>query len=354
MSIPTLRQADNGFYYAFWTSGRRSKRATMGTGEAAEAQRRFAHWLLARENAHRPGDIDYSVAQLWVVYWEKHGQNVAAPDTLLGAWKNLWLHFGRCRLSDINQDTIDDYEKKRAAGKIGQPAGGSTARRELGALRACLNWCAAPKRKIITPAQVPHFDLPAEGEPRDRWLRTEEIDRLLSATFYVNEVTAGWPRVPRGERFLRLALETAARKTALLELTWDRVDFETGMIHLNVPGRKLTKKRRANVPISATLRPHLERWHRERINDLVLDNSAEIWKAIQIIAARAGLEGVSPHVLRHTAATHMARRGVPLYDIAGVLGNSLAMVEKVYAHHCPDRLRAAVDNISGGTNVKPE
>jgi integrase len=51
--------------------------------------------------------------------------------------------------------------------------------------------------------------------------------------------------------------------------------------------------------------------------------------------------------MRHTAATHMARRGVPLFIIAKALGNSLQMVEKVYSHHSPDDLRAAVEAISG-------
>jgi len=105
--------------------------------------------------------------------------------------------------------------------------------------------------------------------------------------------------------------------------------------------------------------------HRERINTFVMDNQSDVWATVQCIAERAGFgdprktprrngmkprkTGISPHVLRHTAATQMARRGVPLYDIAGVLGNSLAMVEKVYAKHCPERLRAAVDRISGNS-----
>ena len=88
-----------------------------------------------------------------------------------------------------------------------------------------------------------------------------------------------------------------------------------------------------------------------------------MWSAIQSVVVRAGLApktpratgerikgtGISPHTFRHTAATQMARRGVPLYDIAGVLGNTLAMVERVYAHHCPGRLRAAVNSISGAS-----
>ncbi len=156
-------------------------------------------------------------------------------------------------------------------------------------------------------------------------------------------------------------METAARKRAILDLTWDRVDFEIGVIHLAVPGRRLTKKKRPSVPISDTLRPVLKRMHEERINDYVMDSGAEVWITIQLIVERSGVvpappkrkpnekpksTGISPHTFRHTAATQMARRGVPLYDIAGVLGNSLAMVEKVYAKHCPGRLRAAVNSIS--------
>ncbi|MNE82137.1 site-specific tyrosine recombinase XerC [compost metagenome] len=52
---------------------------------------------------------------------------------------------------------------------------------------------------------------------------------------------------------------------------------------------------------------------------------------------------MTPHTLRHTAATLMARKGVSLWEVAGVLGNSVAVVEKTYAHHCPDHLRTAVN-----------
>jgi hypothetical protein len=50
----------------------------------------------------------------------------------------------------------------------------------------------------------------------------------------------------------------------------------------------------------------------------------------------------------------MARRGVPLWTIAKVLANTLAMVERVYAKHAPDDLRDAVGMISGGALVAAE
>jgi integrase len=148
-----------------------------------------------------------------------------------------------------------------------------------------------------------------------------------------------------------LALETASRKTAICELTWDRVDFETNVIHYDVPGRKKTKKRRASVPISSSLRPALERMKNEqdpKPSDLVMIEPTDPIGLVWRVAEHAGLEDVSPHVLRHTAATHMARRGVPLWKIAKILGNSAGMVERVYAKHCPDDLREAVDSITGG------
>jgi integrase len=187
----------------------------------------------------------------------------------------------------------------------------------------------------------------------------DELRRLFAAAPTLHPSI---DRMTRGERFLWLALETAQRKRAILDLTWDRVDFETRVIHFAVPGKKVTKKRRPSVPISDALLVQLKRMHDEKINDFVMDHGGEGWSAIQAIVVKAGLApkqkrgtgerikstGISPHTLRHTAATHMARRGVPLYDIAGILGNTLAMVEKVYAKHCPGRLRAAVNSISSG------
>lgn len=358
MSIPTLALAPNGFYYAFWSEGRRSKRKSMGTRSEADAKARFAQWLLIGGQSEGPV-ADITVAEMWAAYREGH--EVAAPKTLDAAWKNLEPHFGPLLAPEIDQKVVDRYEAARTSGRIGQPSKPVTIRRELTAMRACMNWCAHSRRRILDPAAIPDFDLPPDSEPRDRWLRSEEIDRLLAGAAKLRR----GDRLARVEIFLWLALETAARAQAILELTWDRVDFETNVIHYNVPGRKTTKKRRSDVPISKALRAVLLRAYEERENNLVVMNGSSIWASVQWAAMHAGFgsqgpvkrgtkpkaTGVSPHVLRHTAATHMARNGVPLWKIAKILGNSLAMVEKVYAKHAPDDLRDAVDGISNGRPI---
>ena len=351
MAIPYLKLGDNGVYNIHWTEpGGRNKRVSTRQRDLGKAEAVFGEWLILEREAPRPDAL--TVAAAWSVYLTKHIEpNAAAPDTATNSWKNLEPQFGALTAAALSQDLLDDYVAKRGAGKIGRPAQPQTCRRELSVMFTALRFA----RQAVPEG----LKLPAEGEPRDRWLRADETRRLFDAAAALRR----GPRLSRGERFLWLALETAARKTALYELTWDRVDFETNVVHLDVPGRKQTKKRRAAVPISRALRPILLRAYKERETDMVLDHGAEIWPTAQTIAVKAGFggerapvktgkkpraTGISPHVLRHTAATHMARRGVPLWKIAKVLGNSLAVVEKVYAKHAPDDLREAVDLISNG------
>lgn len=358
MSAPELKKHDNGTWYVHWTEGRRSKRVSTGAKEMDGkngAKAFFATWLLMDQQAEVSGNT-LRVGDLWHAYFEKHLKpNTASVRTAEDSWKNLKVYFADLLVSQVTSDAVwgsdtkPGYVQKRMKGAIGRPSVHATIRRELNTMVSCFHWCASPKQKLLSKDEIPQFDLPPPGEPRDRWLRHEEMQRMLDAAGTMRQGA----RLSRGERFLWLALETAARKTAIIELTWDRVDFETGVVHYDVPGRKRTKKKRAAPPISDALRPVLERAFAERLDQsrtdgLVLDNGAQVWETIQRIAKRAKVEDVSPHVLRHTAATHMARRGVPLWKIAGVLGNTMAMVEKVYAKHAPDGLVDAVNSISGG------
>jgi integrase len=356
---PYIDTEANGVWYVYFSVGRRSKRESLGTREEGEALARFAEWI--RQGLGQRGKVegktDYTVAELWGVYDEKHVQVEVMPNgraTIGYAWKNLQPHFGALVVADV-PEAIDGFVALRQ--KAG--AAPATIRREVATLLAGLRYCATKKGgKLIEAVDLDEVELPPDSEPRDRWLKMDEVQRLLDAA-----AAGRKERLSRVERFLWLALFTAARKEALLELTWDRVDFETNTIHLNVPGRKLTKKRRADVTIASQLRPVLERAYSERgDHKLVLDHGADdLWASIQYVAIRAGFSdqkvakgkspkatGISPHVLRHTAATHMARRGVALWKIAQILGNSLAMVEKVYAKWVPEDAAGTVDHISGG------
>lgn len=363
MSAPVLKQPfkddGNSTYYVVWSDGRRSRRVSTRTSSLDAAKVFLGQWLLMERSEPTSPGAQFTMEDLWTVYHEKHVlKKVAAPVHIENCWEVLKPVFGALTVAQVNQDMVDHYVERRTSGKHGKAVQPQTCRKDLQTLVACINFAADPKRgKLIPSNLVPVLTLPEPGEPRDRWLRHDEMQKLLNAAGAMRRGS----RLSRGERFLWIALETAARLTAIMDLTWDRVDFETNVIHLDVPGRKKTKKGRADVPISRALRPILERAYAEREGELVMDNKGAIWATVQLIAINAGFSdqvvdhsqkpkatGISPHVLRHTAATHMARRGVPLWKIAKVLGNTHAVVEKVYAKHCPDDLREAVDQISLG------
>jgi integrase len=63
--------------------------------------------------------------------------------------------------------------------------------------------------------------------------------------------------------------------------------------------------------------------------------------------ALVGLAGVTPHTLRHTAATWLMQNGVPIWEAAGFLGMSPEILARVYGHHHPDHLRNAARMIGG-------
>jgi len=69
---------------------------------------------------------------------------------------------------------------------------------------------------------------------------------------------------------------------------------------------------------------------------------ASIRTGFRSAVSKAGLSGkVTPHTLRHTAATWLMQAGVDLWEAAGFLGMSVQILERVYGHHHPAHLRNA-------------
>jgi integrase len=324
-----LRPAANGTFYIHWSENRRSKRQSTGAKEMGAANAFLEEWLRLARSQTAPDAL--TCRDLWEAKYGRDAERVRY------AWANMEPVFGDLRPIEATQDRLDAYMADRAAGRIGKtPAAPSTIRLEMSLLRA--TWNEAVRKRKLATTDLPILDsLPDASPPRDRWLRDEEVKRLFAAA-------AGRDRI---ELFLWLALETAARRTAILQLRWEQVDWETGVIHYLPPGEAQSKKRRASVPISAALRPVLLRAYDERTTPYVLGRSTPIRDALVSVAAVAGVAGVTPHVLRHTAATRMARAGVPLWLIAKVLGNTVEQVENVYAKHSPEMLVSAVEAISG-------
>jgi integrase len=196
----------------------------------------------------------------------------------------------------------------------------STIKTELEALRACLRWHYGKDAPVITA--------PAPSKPRERYLTKEEADKLLASI-----------ETPHVRLFVTLALATGARMGAILDLTWDRVDFTHGTIDFRPAGRDVTNKRRVIVPMNRRAREAMEAAYEARLTDHVIEYGgkpvASVKRAIAAAARRSGVP-CSPHVFRHTAGVWMAQADVPMQKIAQFLGHtSTRITETVYARYSP-------------------
>lgn len=339
-NAPYLKQNDRGMWEIRWTEDRRSMRESTRTADLATAERKLAEFIIRRQACGKP-----SVAQIldsYVDHLRAKGKPAASRRGYAAA--NLKRHFTGA-VSDITIDTVEGYCSARRAGRIGRkPGADGTLRQELSTLASALSH--AVRSKVIAKADVPYIPLPEAPPSKDVWLDEVESQQLLAAA---NIMLADDPR-HRGALFTWIAMETASRKRAIEELQWGQVDLQARLIRLNPPGRRQTSKRRPTVPISSALMKVLERARDGGGNGLVLGNSssverpfATLCRAAYRATGNAKFLSITPHALRHTWATLAARAGVSLFEIAGVLGDSIATVQRVYAHHCPDYLRSAVD-----------
>lgn len=303
----------------------RPRRFSVRTDDRAEAERSLADYI-----AHKaaPGRAARTVATILDAYLADRREHGKA-----GAERLDWAHRSLKRLLGGRlPDTLIPLDGPRYT-RVREAEGvkASTVRTELQALTAALRWANTPET----------IALPPKAPPRERWLTRAEADALLAATDRRHI-----------KLFMLIALHTAARAGAILALTWDRVDIERRLIDFRVPGAVATRKRRVPVPINDVLAPALAGARRLATTRYVIEWAgvpvASVKHGFRDAATRAKLRDVTPHVLRHTAATWMVQGGVPLWQVAGMLGHSDAvMVAQVYGHHSSDHMRDAAAALAG-------
>lgn len=288
-----------------------------------------------------------SVAEIWMAYIADHAGR-AVIENMAFNWKVLAPRFAAM---DSTRITVTDCrahtEERRGAGiKDG------TIATELGRLRMVLRW--AEKHGIIPRA--PAIERPAPPKRKDRHLTREECRALITAA-----------TMPHLKLYIVLALGTGARNAALLGLTWDRCDFERGMIDLRDPTMTAPHKGRAILPMNRVVRSALLEARQGALSPYVIEwagaRVASVKRGLKSSARAAGIVGiVSPHILRHSAAVHMAEREIPMEEIAQYLGHEdVNVTRSKYARFSPTYLRRAAavleyDDLAfaGSTNLDSE
>jgi len=258
--------------------------------------------------------------------------------------------------------------KPEKTGKPARPVTEAGPRRELEDLRAAINY----HRKEGLCSEIVCVSLPRKPAARDTNMVLSRSDaaRLLWAAWRAKQ-TMGNNVTTRAvgkhiARFILLGLYTGTRSAAIcgaaLRPTIGRgwIDLERGIFHRRARGLRETKKRQPPCRLPDRLLAHLRRWQRLGIaRDAVVEwNGKPVKKVRRGFAAAvktAGLDaGLIPHALRHSAATWLMRKGVPLSEAADYLGMTEQVLREVYYHHHPDFQRFAADRLASSPGMNRE
>ena len=341
-----LERHSNAIYYVAWydPATEQTRRRTLRTRIEADAVRIF-DGLASEATGGDPRPLGdpiriSTVAELMQWFAATRGRQLASRDHVTAAVRLVSAHFGNRSVTCLGPDAIDRLE-----GELRQK-GHSTGyiSRTLGVLRSAVHR-AHDRRLIPERYAIPSPERKSDRDAaplRGRRMAPAEIARLVDATPSRHLVD-----------FIRLGLATVGRRGALLDLTREQVDFGYAIIALNPPGRVQTKKFR---PVVVAI-PAIRDWLAARPAGPLVTTERAPGKALKSVRtawrAACGRAGFGPDVtaysLRHSAAGHMRRKGVPSEQISIQLGHVPVDVKAVtlrYSPYDPDYLAQAAAAIA--------
>jgi integrase len=235
------------------------------------------------------------------------------------------------RLSTITRDQLEELH-----GSVGRTRGKSAANHLVKCLRHMLE-LAKDWNMLRGDNPCSRFKF-FKMEPPERYLFMGELRRLHDALLAESD----W----RWRAFFPLLLSLGLRKSELLRLSWDRVDFEGRTLRLS-----RTKNGRPLVlHLSDSIASMLKELPSYGTSQFVLPgNRADshlvapgyAWERIR---ERAGLEDVRIHDLRHSFASLNLAAGVPLITISKMMNHSSLSQTQRYAHLQIEAMRTPLDN----------
>ena len=224
----------------------------------------------------------------------------------------------------------------------------TTVARKIAAAKSFFNFLV--NEALVTEDPTEDLASPKVGRPLPKHLSHQEVELLLAQPDKKGTAPDGL----RDKALLQLVYATGMRVTEMISLDVGDVNLESGMVRCMGKGSKerIIPMHQEAVAVIDTYvrqgRPGLLRSILEPA--LFLNRRGQrltrqgFWLILKNYAAEAGFRSkITPHVLRHSFATHMLRGGAPLRNVQELLGHANISTTQVYTHLTSDHVRQEYD-----------
>jgi len=265
---------------------------------------------------------------------DAYGRDLAALAAYLAARDEI-------ETAAVTEEALTAWLRAQKAAGL-SPA---TRARRLAAVRAYLRYLREERLRDDDPSL--RLPAPRKRRPLPRVLGEAAVERLLGSPD---------PATPRGLRdraMLELLYASGLRVSELCALRTGQVDLRRGLVRVMGKGSR-ERIVPAGAKALAALRDYLDRGRPALLprGDTLFPGRAgrpmtrqNFWVQLRRLGQAAGIEAdrLSPHVVRHSFATHLVEHGADLRTVQQLLGHRDISTTEIYTHVARERLRQLYD-----------
>lgn len=346
----------------------RTKKVNLRTKDKGGALRKANEYLTLRatgaldpwtDHAPRDGVTITKAAEQYAQEKERSGKSPDTVKTDKGHLKRLelTLHPGFL-VQHVERRHVEAFLSKPTRAKT--PPSGAYRQRVRATLHHFFEW--AVERGMIRTNPAADIAPPKAAHARREHITDAEREAIIEA-IEASERSTGKDRTWLKD-WITFGFGTGLRPGEQRQLKWSAVSLAERSVRVGKGHRTKTSKSARTVPVRGDALAVLQRRVKARKgtkDDYVFTGKGGdpvepryVTKQIQSFAEAAEIEkNVVAYSLRHGYGTRMAQAGVPLWELANLMGTSMKMIERHYGHYDPNRGAAHVDRVFGTNGSDP-